>query len=67
MSKKRKYQRQSATNPAQIRATGTTGPLRVPVVIDNGDGTPTIVMLTKEEYEKLQQRKASRIKAEAEV
>jgi hypothetical protein len=64
MSKKRKYPRQSATNPAQIRA---SHPLqRVPVLIDNGDGTTKTVMVTEAEFERLQRKQAARIKAEAE-
>jgi len=64
MSKKRKYQRQSATNPAQIRA---SHPLqRVPVLIDNGDGTSKTVMVTEAQLAAHQRRQAARVKAENE-
>jgi hypothetical protein len=63
MSKKRRFQRQSATNPAQIRA---SHPIRrVPVVLDNGDGTEKTVMVSEAELAALQRRaEATPVKAE---
>lgn len=56
MSKKRRFPRQSATNPRQIKVSRQAQ--RVPVVLDRGDGTPVIAMVTEEEFEKLQRKQA---------
>jgi hypothetical protein len=60
MSKKRRFPRQSATNPKASHQTQQ----RVPVVLDNGDGWPVVAMVTQEEYEELQRRQARVIKDE---
>lgn len=64
MSKKRRFLRQSATNSRQVKASHQVQ--RVPVVLDSGDGTPVIAMVSEEEFEELQRRQARTIKAEAE-
>lgn len=56
MSKKRRFPRQRATNPRQVGS--SPQPMRVPVVLDSGDGTPVIAMVTREDYEELQRRQA---------
>lgn len=54
MSKKRRFPRQRATNPKQVGS--SPQPMRVPVVLDSGDGTPVIAMVTQEDHEALQRR-----------
>ena len=65
MSKKRRFQRQSATNPAQIRASHPM--MRIPVVLDRGDGKEETVLVSEAEFATLQRRgRARTVKAEAE-
>jgi hypothetical protein len=54
MSKQRRFPRQAATNPAQIKATGTVGPLRVPISVETGDGKSEMVMVAREDLASLQ-------------
>jgi ribosomal protein S17 len=64
MPKKRRFARQSATNPRQIKA---SGPKRmVSVVLDNGDGTARVAMVSEEELEALQRKQTRTVRVEAE-
>lgn len=56
MSKKRRFPRQRAMNSKQINVSHQTQ--RVPVLLDRGDGTPVIAMVSQEDYEELQRRQA---------
>lgn len=56
MSKRRRFPRQRAMNSKQINVSHQTQ--RVPVLLDRGDGTPVIAMVTQEDYEELQRRQA---------
>lgn len=56
MSKKRRFPRQRATNPKQVGS--SPQPMRVPVVLDRGDGWPVVAMVSQEDYEELQRRQA---------
>lgn len=56
MSKRRRFPRQRAMNSKQINVSHQTQ--RVPVLLDRGDGTPVIAMVSQEDYEELQRRQA---------